>query len=258
MDHGRRPGRVEERGVPVGLPAHPVRRAAVRLVTLQDLTHPFGLPLVGGVDDDAVSDMSFHGSLRRGVVCITACPSRRARSRGRRTRAARRRPVRADPHRGLGRWSNAANRRQPGRQRMAQYVQLGTVRTWYDEHGDGEPLVLMHGGLTDSRFLEPNLGPLAERFHVYTPDRRGHGRTPDVDGPITYQLMADDTISFLEQVVGGPAHLVGHSDGAVVAMLVAMQRPELVRRLAMISGGFDKSGEAVPDMEFDSDEVVHF
>jgi pimeloyl-ACP methyl ester carboxylesterase len=141
---------------------------------------------------------------------------------------------------------------------MAQYVQLGTVRTWYDDHGDGEPLVLMHGGLTDSRFLEPNLGPLVERFHVYTPDRRGHGRTPDVDGPITYQLMADDTIRFLEQVVGGPAHLVGHSDGAVVAMLVAMQRPDLVRRLALISGGFDKSGEAAPDMEFDSDEVVQF
>jgi pimeloyl-ACP methyl ester carboxylesterase len=141
---------------------------------------------------------------------------------------------------------------------MAQYVQLGTVRTWYDDHGDGEPLVLMHGGLTDSRFLEPNLGPLAGRFHVYTPDRRGHGRSPDVEGPITYQLMADDTIAFLEQVVGGPAHLVGHSDGAVVAMLVAMQRPELVRRLVMISGGFDKSGEAAPDMEFDSDEVVQF
>ena len=141
---------------------------------------------------------------------------------------------------------------------MAQYVQLGAVRTWYDDHGEGEPLVLMHGGLTDSRFLEPNLGPLAERFHVYTPDRRGHGRTPDAEGPITYQLMADDTIAFLDQVVGGPAHLVGHSDGAVVAMLVAMQRPDLVRRLVMISGGFDKSGEAAPDMEFDSDEVVQF
>jgi pimeloyl-ACP methyl ester carboxylesterase len=141
---------------------------------------------------------------------------------------------------------------------MPQYVQLGAVRTWYDEHGDGEPLVLMHGGLTDSRFLDPNLGPLAEHFHVYTPDRRGHGRTPDVEGPITYQVMADDTIAFLEQVVGGPAHLVGHSDGAIVAMLVAMQRPDLVGRLVMISGGFDKSGEAAPDMEFDSDEVVQF
>ena len=47
---------------------------------------------------------------------------------------------------------------------MAQYVQLGDVHTWYDEHGDGEPLMLMHGGLVDSRFMEPNLGPLSERW----------------------------------------------------------------------------------------------
>ncbi len=141
---------------------------------------------------------------------------------------------------------------------MAQYVELGNVRTWYDEHGDGEPLVLMHGGLVDARFFEPNLASLAERFHVYTPERRGHGHTPDVDGPITYQLMADDTMAFLDRVVGRPADLVGHSDGAVVAMLVAMQRPDLVNRLVMISGGFDKSGEAAPDMEFDVDQVVQF
>jgi pimeloyl-ACP methyl ester carboxylesterase len=141
---------------------------------------------------------------------------------------------------------------------MATYVQTGAVRTWYDEHGQGEPLVLMHGGLVDARFLAPNLQPLADRFHVYTPERRGHGHTPDVEGPITYQLMAEDTIAFLEQVVRAPAVLVGHSDGAFVAMLVAMQRPELVSRLALISGGFDKSGEAMPDMEFDVDEVVAF
>jgi pimeloyl-ACP methyl ester carboxylesterase len=141
---------------------------------------------------------------------------------------------------------------------MAQYVQLGAVETWYDEHGDGEPLVLLHGGLVDARFFEPNLGPLSERFHVYTPERRGHGHTPDVQGPISYQLMAEDTIAFLDQVVGQPADLVGHSDGAFVAMLVAMQRPELVNRLAMISGGYNKSGEAMPDMELDVDQVVQF
>jgi pimeloyl-ACP methyl ester carboxylesterase len=141
---------------------------------------------------------------------------------------------------------------------MAQYVQLGAVRTWYDEHGAGDPLVLLHGGLVDARFFEPNLRPLSERFHVYTPERRGHGHTPDVEGPITYQLMADDTIAFLEQVVGGPAALVGHSDGAVIAMLVAMQRPELVNRLVMISGGYNKSGEAMPDMELEVDQVVPF
>jgi pimeloyl-ACP methyl ester carboxylesterase len=141
---------------------------------------------------------------------------------------------------------------------MAHYVQTGAVRTWYDEHGDGEPLVLLHGGLVDARFFAPNLGPLADRFHVYTPERRGHGHTPDVEGPITYQLMADDTIAFLDQVVGTPADLVGHSDGAVVALIVAMQRPELVKRLVMISGGYDKSGEALPDVEFDVDQVVQF
>ncbi|MDP9247643.1 MAG: alpha/beta hydrolase, partial [Candidatus Dormibacteraeota bacterium] len=141
---------------------------------------------------------------------------------------------------------------------MAEYVQLGAVKTWYDEHGQGEPLVLMHGGLVDARFFKPNLAALTERFHVYTPERRGHGRTPDVEGPITYQLMADDTIAFLDEVVGRPADLVGHSDGAFVAMLVAMQRPELVNRLVMISGGYDKSGEAMPEMELDVDQVVQF
>jgi pimeloyl-ACP methyl ester carboxylesterase len=141
---------------------------------------------------------------------------------------------------------------------MATYVQLGAVKTWYDEHGEGEPLVLMHGGLVDARFFEPNLPALAEHFHVYTPERRGHGHTPDVEGPITYQLMTDDTIAFLETVVGQPADLVGHSDGAIIAMLVAIQRPELVQRLVMISGGFDKSGEAAPDVEFDVDAVTEF
>jgi hypothetical protein len=74
---------------------------------------------------------------------------------------------------------------------MAEYVQVGAVKTWYDEQGSGDPLVLMQCGLVDARFFEPNLGALAERFHVYTPERRGHGHTPDVPGPITYQLIAD-------------------------------------------------------------------
>jgi pimeloyl-ACP methyl ester carboxylesterase len=141
---------------------------------------------------------------------------------------------------------------------MGEYVQLGAVKTWYDEHGSGDPLVLMHGGLVDARFFEPNLGALAERFRVYTPERRGHGHTPDVPGPITYQLMAEDTIAFLEAVVDEPADLVGHSDGGFVAMVVAMRRPELMKRLVLISGGFNKSGEAAPGMEWNVDELARF
>ena len=121
-------------------------------------------------------------------------------------------------------------------------IRLGDVDTWYDEHGEGEALVLLHPGGADSRAWEANLAPLAARFHVFTPDRRGHGRTPDVPGPIGMEQMAHDTIAFLEQVVGGPAHLVGCSDGSVVGLLVAWLRPDLVRRLVFVCGVFHHEG----------------
>lgn len=141
---------------------------------------------------------------------------------------------------------------------MGEYVQSGAVKTWYDEKGEGDPLVMLHGGLVDSRWFDPNVDAFTEHFHVYLPERRGHGHTPDVEGPITYQLMADDTIAFLETVVGEPADLMGHSDGAFVAMLIGMQRPELVKRLVLISGGFNKAGEAAPDAPWDVDAITQF
>jgi pimeloyl-ACP methyl ester carboxylesterase len=67
---------------------------------------------------------------------------------------------------------------------VAGHEQLGGVRTWYDEHGVGEPLALLHPGGADARAWAPNLDALAAHFHVFTPERRGHGRTPDVEGPI--------------------------------------------------------------------------
>jgi pimeloyl-ACP methyl ester carboxylesterase len=119
---------------------------------------------------------------------------------------------------------------------------VGGVATWYRVTGEGQPLVLLHGGLTDaSEFVatEPALTP---SFRVFTPERRGHGHSPDVEGPITYDLMAEDTVAFLDQVVGGPAHLVGHSDGANVALMVALRRPDLVRHLVLVSANFNYDG----------------
>jgi pimeloyl-ACP methyl ester carboxylesterase len=121
-------------------------------------------------------------------------------------------------------------------------IDLGGVDTWYEERGEGEPLVLLHPGGADARAWGPNVGPLAERFRVLTPERRGHGRTPDVEGPITYDLMVDDTIAFIEAVVGGPCHLVGCSAGANVALLSALRRPDLARRVVVISGVFHRDG----------------
>lgn len=127
---------------------------------------------------------------------------------------------------------------------MARYADLDGVPTWYDEKGSGEPLVLLHPGGVDSRAFKPNLDALAAVFRAFLPERRGHGHTFDVSGAITFELMAEDTIRFLEHVVGGPARLCGSSDGAIVALLVALRRPDLVSRLAFIAGVFHHSGWA--------------
>ena len=141
---------------------------------------------------------------------------------------------------------------------MSAYVQLGDVRTYYEEDGEGEPLVMLRPGHADSRAFEPNLPGLARDFRVYRPDRRGHGRTPDVDGPISYELMARDTIAFIERVVGGPAYVVGHSDGAPVGLLVALRRPDLVRRLVFAAGVFHHDGWIPGAIELDEETTAFF
>lgn len=125
---------------------------------------------------------------------------------------------------------------------MSTRVQLGPVDTWYGESGSGDALVLLHPGGVDSRALDPTVDGLSAAFHVFTPERRGHGRTPDVDGPMTFDDMATDAIAFMETIIGGPARLVGCSDGAVVALLVALRRPDLVERLACVAGVFHRDG----------------
>ncbi|MDQ0753342.1 pimeloyl-ACP methyl ester carboxylesterase [Streptomyces africanus] len=133
---------------------------------------------------------------------------------------------------------------------MGDYVELPGVRTWYETDGAGDPLLLLHGGLCTNETWQAQRPDLAANFRVLLPERRGHGHTPDVDGPLSYQDMADDTVAFIEEVVGGPAHLVGWSDGGVVALLVAIARPDLVRKVVAIGANFlpgPQSG-AAPEM----------
>lgn len=124
------------------------------------------------------------------------------------------------------------------------YIEVAGLRTWHEVSGDGGPLVLLHGAFGGASSFFAQVPALVEAgFRVHVPERRGHAHTPDVDGPLTYSVMADDTISYLEQEVGAPAHLVGWSDGAVVAMLVAQRRPELVDRMVLIGQYYNSSGK---------------
>jgi pimeloyl-ACP methyl ester carboxylesterase len=145
---------------------------------------------------------------------------------------------------------------------MGQYIDIGAVKTWYDEQGEGDPLVLLHGGLVPNESWGMQMPDLSARFHVLAPERRGHGRTPDVEGPLNYDDMAADTIGFIEKVVGGPAHLVGWSDGGIVGLLVAIERPDLVRKLVAIGANYDTTGvpaelqEGLGAMTADGEEMA--
>src|SRR5439155_15402319 len=86
------------------------------------------------------------------------------------------------------------------------------------------------------------LDALAGQFRLLLPERRGHGHTPDVPGPITVEVMTQDTIAFLDAVTGGPLPLAGYSAGATVALWVAVRRPDLVERLVLISCAFHPDG----------------
>ncbi|CAL9331524.1 alpha/beta fold hydrolase [Streptomyces sp. enrichment culture] len=130
---------------------------------------------------------------------------------------------------------------------MGEYVGLPGVRTWYETEGSGEPLVLLHGGFCTNETWGAQRADLAAAHRLFLPERRGHGHTPDVPGPLTYRDMADDTVSFVETVVGGPAHLVGWSDGGVVALLVALARPDLVRTMVVVGANFRPGPECWAD-----------
>jgi pimeloyl-ACP methyl ester carboxylesterase len=121
-------------------------------------------------------------------------------------------------------------------QGRTEIVLVRDVPTWYRVVGEGEPLLMLHPGGADSRAYDRMLAALAERFTVYLPERRGHGHTPDVPGALTFRDMADDTIAFIEQVIGRPAMVFGYSDGASVGVMVAAKRPDLVSRLLCAAG----------------------
>ncbi|MDQ3880932.1 MAG: alpha/beta hydrolase, partial [Chloroflexota bacterium] len=85
---------------------------------------------------------------------------------------------------------------------------------------------------------------LAERYTVYLPERRGHGRTADAPGPYSYVLMARDTVGLMERLGIGAAHVIGWSDGGMVALEMALMRPDVVRKMVLIGAPIDVSGSS--------------
>lgn len=129
----------------------------------------------------------------------------------------------------------------------ACYADVNGLRTYYEIHGkpDGDPILLLHGGFGNANNFNAMRPALAEQYKLIVPERRGHGHTPDLPGPITYDNMAEDTIAFMDAIGLQRAHLVGWSDGAMVGLLVALLAPERVSKLAFLSQHVNLAGRRV-------------
>lgn len=118
--------------------------------------------------------------------------------------------------------------------RRASYAQVGAVRMYYQLYGHGRPLLILHGGgTTIEESFAGQLGYFARSRLIVAPEQKGHGRTHDVEGPLDYVEMAEQTSELLRQLHITGADVLGWSDGGILGLLLATRHPELVRRLAV-------------------------
>lgn len=116
------------------------------------------------------------------------------------------------------------------------YADVNGLHMYYEVHGEGRPLVLLHGGLMSNETFGPVIPALVAGGHqVIAPDLQGHGRTGDIDRPIDHRLMADDIAALVRRLGLEQVDLVGYSLGGGVAFFTAARQPELVRRLVTVS-----------------------
>jgi pimeloyl-ACP methyl ester carboxylesterase len=118
------------------------------------------------------------------------------------------------------------------------HAPVGDLKMYFEVHGTGRPLVLLHGAYMTVDMMGPLLDGLAAARQVVVPELRGHGRTGDADGPITYEGLADDVAGLVRHLELGEVDVVGYSMGAAAALQLGVRHPELVRRLVVISGAF--------------------
>ncbi|HTJ34122.1 MAG TPA: alpha/beta hydrolase [Dactylosporangium sp.] len=118
---------------------------------------------------------------------------------------------------------------------VGQYADVNGINLYYETHGEGSPLVLLHGGLGSGEMFGPVIPALAERHRVIAVDLQGHGRTADVDRPLDLGTMAADIAALIEFLGLGKAALVGYSLGGGVALRAAIDHPEVVEKLVAVS-----------------------
>src|SRR6266851_10391239 len=134
------------------------------------------------------------------------------------------------------------------------YAEVNGINLYYETHGSGRPLILLHGGLGSGEMFGPVLPKLAERHQVVTVDLQGHGRTADIDRPIDVRLMAGDIAALIEHLGLAKPDLVGYSLGGGVALQTEAKYPAKVRRLVVASANI-RPDAIYPEMRAQQSQV---
>lgn len=122
------------------------------------------------------------------------------------------------------------------------------VELYYEIHGEGAPLVLLHGGVTPSEMFGVPLAEMSKHHQVIAIHMRGHGLSSDADTPWSCELMADDVAALLDHIGISKADVMGYSLGGGVALQLTIRHPEKVAKLVAISIAFRAEGGTYPEV----------
>jgi pimeloyl-ACP methyl ester carboxylesterase len=128
---------------------------------------------------------------------------------------------------------------------VGAYADVNGINLYYEIHGAGRPMILLHGGLMSGETFGSVLPALAARHEVIAVDLQGHGRTADIDRPIDIRLMADDIAALIDHLELDRPDVVGYSLGGAVALLTAVKYPAKVGKL--VSAAAHVRRDAIPD-----------
>ena len=129
-----------------------------------------------------------------------------------------------------------------GAQPAGDRVAVNGMQMYYEVSGEGDPLIVLHGAYMNIPSMGAIIPKLAETHKVYALELQGHGRTTDIDRPITYQNLADDVAAFMDAVGLKKADVFGYSMGAVAGLQLAIRHPDKVNKLVAASGAYDAEG----------------
>jgi pimeloyl-ACP methyl ester carboxylesterase len=129
-----------------------------------------------------------------------------------------------------------------GQSHQGGFASVNGLKMYYEIHGTGRPLVLLHGALMTIEQLGDVLSSLAKTRQVIAIEQQAHGRTADIDRPFSYEQMADDTTALLQQLGIEEADIFGYSMGGGLALQIAMEHPELVRKLVVAAAAYRNDG----------------